>query len=255
MRHLVTLAIVLTALDAYASPPPDAGAFVLHDTGGAKGEHGKHGSKIEPTRNDAAMKFFVVDKDKGPVKGLVIELTSPAGAKFYTDETDAEGYAEALVPISQKYELTYLSLGRKDVAANVTVSGEPKQTVKLTLRYKGRPPAIPFVLTGVVFDTNKAYVRKESEPKLDIVADFMMHKRSAKVEIAGHTDSVGKASANKILSQNRAEACRKYIMAKGVDGARIKAVGYGGEKPVATNDTEEGRQTNRRIEVTELPTE
>jgi outer membrane protein OmpA-like peptidoglycan-associated protein len=255
MRHLVTLAIALTALTANASPTPDAGAFVLHDTGAAKGDHGAHASKIEPTRNDAALKFFVIEKDKGPVKGVVIALTSPAGAKFYTDETDAEGYAEALVPISQKYELTYLSLGRKDVAANVTVSGEPKQTVKLTLRYKPRPPAIPFVLTGVVFDTNKAYVRKESEPKLDIVADFMTHKRSAKVEISGHTDSVGSAKSNKVLSQKRAEACRQYIVSKGVDAARIKAVGYGGERPVATNDTDEGRQTNRRIEVIELPTE
>jgi outer membrane protein OmpA-like peptidoglycan-associated protein len=254
MRYLVILTIATFALTAYARPiVPDAGEFQLHDTGG--GKPGAHASKIEPTKNDAALKFFVVDKEKGPVKGVVVELTSPAGRSFYTDETDADGYAEALVPVGQKYDLTYLSLGKKDIAASVNVSNEPKQTVKLTLRYKPRPPAVPFVLTGVVFDTNKAYIRKESEPKLDIVADFMTHKRSARVEIAGHTDNVGKAKANKVLSQKRAESCRNYIISKGVDGSRIKAVGYGGERPVATNDTDEGRQTNRRIEVTEQPAE
>jgi outer membrane protein OmpA-like peptidoglycan-associated protein len=253
MHHVVTVAIAMLTLTARTTP--DAGAFQLHDSGGAKKDAAAHPSKIEPTKNDAALKFLVIDKEKGPVKGVVVALTSPAGATFYTEETDAEGYAEALVPVGQRYELTYLSLGRKDVAANVTVSNEPKQTVKLTLRYKPRPPAIPFVLTGVVFDTAKAYVRKESEPKLDIVADFMTHKRSARVEISGHTDNVGSAKSNKVLSQKRAEACRKYVMSKGVDGSRIKAVGYGGERPIAPNDTEEGRQTNRRIEVTELPAE
>jgi outer membrane protein OmpA-like peptidoglycan-associated protein len=254
MRHLVTLTLALMALTAHAAT--DGGSFQLHDSGGAaKDVHGARPSKLEPTKDDALLKFLVVDKEKGPAKGVVISLTSPAGRTFYTDETDAEGYTEALVPNGQKYELTYLSLGRKDIAANVTVSNEPKQTIKLTLRYKPRPPAIPFVLTGVVFDTGKAYVRKESEPKLDIVADFMTHKRSARVEIAGHTDNVGNARSNKALSEKRAEACRKYIIAKGVDGDRIKAVGYGGERPVAPNDTEEGRQTNRRIEVTELPPE
>ena len=81
----------------------------------------------------------MIDKDKGPVKGVVISLTAPSGNKYYTEETDAEGYAEVLVPVGQKYELTYLSLGRRDIAATVTVTNEPKQNVKLTLRYKRQP--------------------------------------------------------------------------------------------------------------------
>ena len=66
------------------------------------------------------------------------------------------------MPVGQKYDVTYLSLGRGDIAATVTVTNEPKQNIKLTLRYKRLPPPPPFVLTGVNFDTGKAIIRPES---------------------------------------------------------------------------------------------
>jgi outer membrane protein OmpA-like peptidoglycan-associated protein len=257
ITSLACAAAVSAGGAAQAHSAPDAGTFVLHDTGGAnakkKDTGGAKASKLEPTRTDAVLEFFVLDRDRGPIKGVVIALTSPAGAKFYTDETDDEGYAETLVPNGQKYELTYLILGRRDVATSVTVTNEPKQTVKLTLRYKRPPPPPPFVLTGIVFDTGKAYIRNESSDRLDVVAEFMLHKRSARVEISGHTDTVGNAKKNKTLSEKRAQACRAYLVSKGVDGGRIQAVGFGGERPIASNDTDEGRQQNRRIEVKELP--
>jgi outer membrane protein OmpA-like peptidoglycan-associated protein len=80
----------------------------------------------------------------------------------------------------------------------------------------------------------------------------MTHKKSVRVEIAGHTDNVGNKNANKALSQKRADAVRAYLISKGIDGARIKAVGYGDANPVAPNTTSEGRQQNRRIEAHEL---
>jgi len=254
MRYGLTIVIVGFALNARAAK--DAGTFLLHDAaGGAKEAHGAKQSKIVPTVNDAAMKFFVVDKDKGPVKGIVIALSSETGGKYFTEETDADGYAEVLVPVGASYELTYLSLGRKDVAANVTVTKEPKQSVKLTLRYKPRPAPPPFVLKGVTFDTAKATIRSESFPQLDIVYEFMKHKKSARIEISGHTDNVGNKKANKTLSEKRAQACRSYVMGKGIDGARLTAIGWGDERPLASNDTAEGRQQNRRIEAIELPGE
>lgn len=210
-------------------------------------------SKLKPTLTEAVLKFSVIDKDKGPVKGIAISLTGADGKKHYTDETDAEGYAEALVPVGQKYDIVYLSLGRKDIAAAVTVSDEPKQNVRLTLRYKREAAPEPrFVLSGVYFDNAKATIRAESYPQLDSVVEFMAHKKSARIEIAGHTDKVGNPGKNKLLSQQRAQACRAYLMAKGIDGSRIKAVGFGDERPMAPNDTEDGRQKNRRIEATEL---
>ena len=258
MRKLVTLMLATMALAADAATSaaqPTSGEdndFVLHDSAAAKDTPGAKASRIAPTKTEAAMRFIVIDKDKGPVKGVVISLTAPGGNKYYTEETDAAGYAEALVPVGQKYEVTYLSLGRRDIAATVTVASEPKQNVKLTLRYKSLPPPPPFVLTGVIFDTGKATIRPKSFPRLDIVVDFMTHKKSSRVEISGHTDKAGNAKANKALSAKRAQACRDYIISKGVDRSRLTAIGYGDEHPIAPNDTDEGRQQNRRIEAKEL---
>ena len=238
-------------------------AFELQKSDSARDAKGAAPSKIKATKTEAAMKFVVVDKDKGPVQGLVISLTAPDGKKFYTGETDATGYAEVLVPVGQKYDLVYLSLGYRDISASVTVTSEPNQNVKLTLRYK-RPALAPpivatsapvtprFVLKGVNFDTAKATIRPESFVRLDSVVEFMSHKKDVRIEISGHTDSVGNPKANKALSDARARSCRDYLVSKGIEPGRIVAVGFGDERPIATNDTDEGRQQNRRIEAREL---
>lgn len=230
-----------------------------------------HPSNLTPSLTEAVVKFFVLDKDKGPVEGIVIALTDPDGRNYYTDETDAEGYAEILLPIGKRYELVYLSLGRQDVVAKVDVPNEPKLNLRLTLRYKKWIPEQPvrganaptpknpppadsprFVLDGVEFDTGKAVLRASSKEELEQVIAYMAHKKSARIEISGHTDNVGPAKANMALSKKRAEAVRTYMIKKGIDGSRIEAVGYGDTMPIGDNNTEEGRQRNRRIEATEL---
>lgn len=253
-RILILVAILVASFEAtaFADPPLE---FKAND--GAPGRsQGVSASKISPTKTEAAIKLTVVDKDKGPIPGIVVTLTDPQGKKYYTEETDAEGYAEVLVPIAKTYDVVYLSLGRKDIAVSLPVADQPKQTVRRTLRYK-RYVAIKetekgFRLDGVEFDTGKAKLRPDSLARLDDVVEYLTYKKSARVEISGHTDNVGKPKANKKLSQDRAEACRSYIISKGIDGSRVVAIGYGDEKPMASNDTEGGRQQNRRIEATEL---
>jgi outer membrane protein OmpA-like peptidoglycan-associated protein len=261
MRHcsntIVTVMVLAATTAAYAAPAAPAASdekreFQLQDTHTAKGAHGATASKIAPTKTEAAMRLFVVDKEKGPVTGVVIFLTGPDKKKYYTEPTDSEGYAEVLVPAGQKYDVTYLSLGRREIAASVPVDDEPNQSVKLTLRYKREFAQQPFILGGVTFDTAKATIRPESFPHLDAVVEFMVHKKSARIEISGHTDNVGNAKANKTLSEKRAQACRNYIVSKGIDKKRLDAIGFGDERPIAPNDTEEGRQKNRRIEAKEL---
>jgi OOP family OmpA-OmpF porin len=258
-RSNTTIATMVLAATtaAYAAPPAPSATeekreFKLQDTHTAKEAHGATASKIKPTRTEAAMKLFVVDKDKGPVKGVVIFLTGPDKTKYYADPTDSEGYTEVLVPVGKTYDITFLSLGRHEIAATVPVADEPSQSVKLTLRYKREGAPKPFILDGVNFDTGKATIRPESFARLDTVVDFMVHKKDARVEISGHTDNVGKAKANKTLSEQRAQACRNYIVSKGIDKKRLDAVGFGDERPIAPNDTDEGRQKNRRIEAKEL---
>lgn len=262
---IITMLAQTAGADAQTRPaaePRDAThEFEDNKSGKAGLTRGVRESKIKPTRTEAALKFTLVDKDKGPIAGIVVSLTAPDGKKYYTEESDAEGYAEVLVPAGHTYDLVYLSLGLREIAAKVPVDNEPNQTIKLTLRYKREadPETVTrsvhiaprFVLQGVEFDTAKATLRPESFPRLDSVVEYLVHKPSTRIEISGHTDNVGKPKENKVLSRKRAEACRDYLISKGIDGKRIETVGHGDEKPIDTNSTEEGRQRNRRIEATE----
>ncbi len=237
----------------------DAGEFKVNE---ADASSRPSQGKLQSTDTEAAVRFFVVDKEKGDgIKGIVISLTAPSGKKYYTEETNADGFAELLVPIGQTYDLVYVSLGRRNVAAKVKVANKPRLNLKLTMRYKRidyptggvTGEAAPrFVLKGVQFETGKATLTGDSHARLDTVVEYMMHKPSARLEISGHTDNVGSKKANKKLSQRRADAVRAYLISQGIDGSRIEAVGYGDAKPIAPNDTAVGRQQNRRIEATEL---
>jgi outer membrane protein OmpA-like peptidoglycan-associated protein len=234
----------------------DGEVVELADAKGVKEAHGATASKIKATKTEAALKFVVVDKDKGPIPGIVIALTGKKDQKkVFTAETDAEGYTEILVPIGQDYDLVYLSLGMQEIAATIPVTSEPNQNIRLTLRYKRILPPAPdrgIVLDNVHFDTGKATIRPESLPELDRVAEYLTHKPKLKIEIAGHTDNVGDPKSNQSLSQRRADACRAYLIKKGIDQGRVRAVGYGDTRPISPNDTVDGRQRNRRIEAQEL---
>jgi len=104
-------------------------------------------------------------------------------------------------------------------------------------------------LKGVYFDFNKATIRPESYSVLDDAARILTDNPKIMVEIQGHTDSEGSDSYNQKLSEQRAYAVVDYLVkVKGIDINRLKAVGYGESKPIASNDTKEGRALNRRVE-------
>jgi len=99
----------------------------------------------------------------------------------------------------------------------------------------------------VQFDTNSANIKPESYPELDTFVEFFKEVPSAKGELQGHTDNVGKDAYNLKLSQRRADSVKAYVVSKGVDPARITTKGYGESHPIADNNTVEGRAANRRV--------
>ncbi len=101
----------------------------------------------------------------------------------------------------------------------------------------------------VFFDFDKAELKNESRPDLDRATEFLKSNPNVRIEIAGHTDSVGVDSYNQKLSQQRAEAVQQYFVSKGVEAGRMKAKGYGEAQPIADNSTDEGRARNRRVEM------
>jgi OOP family OmpA-OmpF porin len=111
----------------------------------------------------------------------------------------------------------------------------------------GCPIKGAITLEGVNFEFNKAILTGESKPILDQVAAGLSKHPRVRVELQGHTDSVGSAPYNLTLSQHRAEAVRDYLIAQGVSSAELTAVGYGKTQPIADNKTAEGRALNRRV--------
>lgn len=107
-----------------------------------------------------------------------------------------------------------------------------------------------FVLRNVFFDFDKSKLKKESEVELNKLADYLTANKGLKIEIGGHTDNRGSESYNELLSSSRAKAVYDYLISKGIDSKRMAYKGYGMSKPIATNDTEEGRALNRRTEFT-----
>ncbi len=110
-------------------------------------------------------------------------------------------------------------------------------------------PAKTFVLDNVEFDFGKANLRPESAPTLDNLVDYLQRKSTEKIEIGGHTDNKGSDAKNLQLSLERAKTIVAYLVAKGIDPSRLTAKGYGAMEPIEDNNTEAGRQKNRRTEV------
>lgn len=100
----------------------------------------------------------------------------------------------------------------------------------------------------VFFETGTAQIDERSFGLLaDVAALLIAHPEITKIEIEGHTDNVGSQSMNRRLSQERADAVKTFLFEQGIEEARMSAVGFGPDKPIASNDSEEGRAQNRRV--------
>jgi outer membrane protein OmpA-like peptidoglycan-associated protein len=107
--------------------------------------------------------------------------------------------------------------------------------------------------SDVLFDTNSAALKAGSYDEMNRVAQVLNQYPQTTILIAGHTDSTGSETYNQQLSERRAAAVRNALSGQGVNPARMSAIGYGESKSIADNNTESGRQVNRRVEITIAP--
>jgi len=124
-----------------------------------------------------------------------------------------------------------------DVAGEANLNGCPAETNQVTS-----------LGTGITFETASARLTVESRELLDSVARILARYPSVKLLVEGHTDDSGDAAINLRLSEQRARACTTYLAGKGIDPARMQAVGFGETQPLVPNDTAEARERNRRVE-------
>jgi outer membrane protein OmpA-like peptidoglycan-associated protein len=105
-----------------------------------------------------------------------------------------------------------------------------------------------FVVENVFFDTDESVLKPTSTGAIDIIFRIMTENPTLKVEISGHTDNVGLYEHNMILSKNRAASVVQALTDRGISASRLTVAGYGPDRPIATNETPEGRTQNRRVE-------
>jgi OmpA-OmpF porin, OOP family len=106
---------------------------------------------------------------------------------------------------------------------------------------------------GILFDTGSDRIRPESTPTLQEIGRMLQQHGDLRLRIEGHTDSVGGAEINQALSERRATSVRRHLVERfSVDERRLEAAGLGQAQPVDSNDTPEGRQNNRRVELVRL---
>jgi outer membrane protein OmpA-like peptidoglycan-associated protein len=109
-----------------------------------------------------------------------------------------------------------------------------------------------YKIKNLFFNNNSAEITEDAGMELMNLVAFLNENPDVNIEVAGHTDNVGNDAANLSLSTNRAKSVHEFLIAHGIVGNRVRYRGYGETKPVASNDTEDGRAMNRRTEVTVL---
>jgi len=166
-----------------------------------------------------------------------------------TFTSDLNGYYHIYLPYEGKYFFHGIREGFINLNDSITIEEyNPREGLMKNLYLIPIEVGITVRLNKIFFDFDKATLRPESYPELNKVVDFLNENPTTQIEIGGHTDSMGTDEYNINLSQGRADAVRSYLVGEGVQNTRVVSVGYGENLPEATNRTDEGRQTNRRVE-------
>jgi len=201
-------------------------------------------------QSPATLEVTVVNPAGKPYSGDKVYFVGQKTKKTLSGITNASGKFRVDLPQGDVYDIRIQSIG-EDLEYNTVEiptigAGAHFELMEVLITYEASKE---YTLSSLQFETAKAVIQPGSLPMLDNIAEIMQLKKEMKIEIAGHTDSDGDAAANQLLSQQRADAVKAYLVKKGVSASRIKSAGYGETKPVASNTTASGKQQNRRTEV------
>jgi len=190
------------------------------------------------------MKISVSGKDKQPVSALVqIKKRDKTGKVVYSKKVNVKGRGQVLVPDTDNVEIITASTGYlpKKVIVN---RNDQKKDIILDRILQDKP----IVVDNINFEFDSAYLKKNSLDLLDRMVRVLKGNSALKLEVRGHTDSMGDSKYNRKLSERRADAVIEYMVKNGVSPERLESTGFGETKPVASNDTKKGREKNRRTE-------
>ena len=132
-------------------------------------------------------------------------------------------------------EVIYIEKNKNIISANIDLQFDLYESI--------------FEIKNLNFKTAKYNIEEKYFQELDNLKSLLVNENEIRIEIAGHTDNNGSELANQLLSENRAKSVKSYLVKNGIDKLRINCVGYGQKQPIANNNSKQGREKNRRIEI------
>ena len=187
----------------------------------------------------------IVNAKTGEAIPARISFSGP-GMQEQSIQSDQDGYALG-IPLSE-YAIRIEANGYISSLEHLDINAFDMQDLEMNFKMQPVEVGTTVNLKNVLFAQAKTDILPESYPELDLVVAFLKENPKVKIELMGHTDGRGVHADNVHLSQQRVDKVKEYLVSKGIEPRRISGKGFGGSKPIASNDTEESRRMNRRVE-------
>lgn len=207
--------------------------------------HAPNSLQLSGKENSSANTKTIVDLNDGKTHHVAISVNG-SFVKAYIDNqrviNDPDGVKRPIRQIGLQM-LTHNNMRSEQIRFTNFRLAQGGKDIKSALDTEGR-----IITHGILFDTGKATIKAESLPTLKMVLGLLQGDPALNFSIEGHTDNQGGKGINQPLSEQRAEAVRRWLEGKGIDPARLRTAGFGDVRPIDSNQTPEGRANNRRVE-------
>lgn len=207
--------------------------------------------EIKPKITSSYVNGYVYDSKTNEKLEATIELKDVNTAKLQTSVNSDPKNGAYLIVLNNGAEYA-LEVKRKGYAFKSMkfnyAKGKDKKPLEINIPLDPIGAGVIFTLNNVFFEYNKYALMDKSKVELDNLVKFLKENPEVSGEVSGHTDNIGDKARNQKLSQQRANSVRDYLVSHGIDASRLVYKGYGDAQPAASNDTDEGRAKNRRIE-------
>lgn len=188
-------------------------------------------------------------QSKSPLQATLVVRDSQSEKEVVNIKTSVGGTFEIAIPAGRNYELTARATDyMKGIEAIEIPMDKKGQTLEKNISLSSLQVGNKIILKNVFYDFNQATLRPSSIVELNRLVDLLQEYPGMRIELSSHTDNKGSGDYNLTLSNNRSKSCVDYLIKNGIDKKRLEYKGYGLTQPITTNDTEEGRQLNRRTE-------
>jgi outer membrane protein OmpA-like peptidoglycan-associated protein len=209
------------------------------------------GSEEITTQNVMILKGTVKDAGtSNPIMANIEIVESDKNEIMSTSNSDSiSGQYLVTLPAGKKYGISVSAKGYLFYSEYFDIPETAKyEEVEKDVTLTAIAVGVKLILKNIYFETGKSALKSESYTELGFAIKVFKDNPTIKIEVSGHTDNKGSASKNQKLSEERAKSVVDYLVSQGIERSRLTFKGYGYTQPVASNDTDEGRQQNRRVE-------